>query len=147
MQMDCPIYLMGHSLVVGSNERSADLNEILDFSVLINGGLARSTGFSLESSESIGIDIHEPLKGDLVALSDSLLFFLHPGVEVRSHLVLDGVLAAGSDSLVFDLSLYAPDQPLLLVVHLVDEELEGMLVVVCQLDLSVGLVREPSFLG
>ena len=93
---------MRYSIVVRSYEWSSNFQEIIEFSVGIN---CRSSGFGSQSSETVAIDLHHSIVGDLGTFSGSLLFFLNSRVEVIGQLVFEWQLAAGSDCLIFSLLL------------------------------------------
>ena len=65
----------------------------------------RSSGFGSQSSETVTIDFHHSIVGDLGTFSGSLLFFLNSRVEVIGQLVFKWQLAACSDCLIFSFLL------------------------------------------
>lgn len=129
-------YLTGNSLIVRRDERSSDFKEVSVISIFVIG---RSDSFSSESSKSISVDFHKSFVRDS-AITDLLLLLLDSGIEISNHLVLNGLFTASPDSLVLDLILES------LVVNLVDEQLVWVVVQRGELDFSVGLVNENSFL-
>lgn len=129
-------YLTGNSLIVRRDERSSDFKEVSVISIFVIG---RSDSFSSKSSKGISVDFHKSFVRNS-AITDLLLLLLDSGVEISNHLVLNGLFAACPDSLVLDLILES------LVVNLVDEQLVWVVVQRGELDFSVGLVNENSFL-
>lgn len=98
--------LVRDSIVVRSNEWSSNLQEVIEFSVSIDGW---SSSLSSESSNAVSVDFHHSILRDLCSFADSLLLLIDSALEVLDHLVLKRKLAACSNSFVFRLSLKHPE--------------------------------------
>ncbi len=97
--------LVRDTLIVWTDEWSANLDEILKFTVSINGW---SSGFSTHSSHAIGIDLENSLLRNLTSFTGSLLFVFDSAVNVLEKLFFESLLSTSSNSLIFGILLLAP---------------------------------------
>lgn len=78
---------MGYSLVVGGDERSADFEEVLEFTMGVD---CRSSGLGSESAEAVAVDLHHSLVWHGRTLAGPLFLVLDSAIEVFGQLVFEG---------------------------------------------------------
>lgn len=123
------------ALGVRRDERPADFEVVVELSV---GVFARSGGCASHLAVDVGVDLQEAFVRDFASFSQTRLLLVELLGEDLDELVFEGLLAAGVDGFGLDFFLDA------FVVDVVDQQLVGVLVVVDEFELSVGLVCEDS---